>query len=199
MFRQQRSPLAAALALVLLTGGTVAGGTAHAPLAPGSALEFLDRHWRRPIEPQGSPPTGFSPLETSLAPQSCGTCHPAQLSEWKTTLHATSMGPGLTGQLAELWRTEPESARLCLTCHAPLAEQQPENRAIFDAALQGQGSPVPPATFGDISASAPRPANSPRPARPRRGDFRMVRRGLRRSWRPSSARAAISSTAMASR
>jgi hypothetical protein len=26
-----------------------------------------------------------------------------------------------------------------LTCHAPLAEQQPENRAIFDQALQGQG------------------------------------------------------------
>jgi hypothetical protein len=49
------------------------------------------------------------------------------------------MGPGVTGQLADLWPTDAESARLCLTCHAPLAEQQPENRAIFDAALQGQG------------------------------------------------------------
>jgi hypothetical protein len=49
------------------------------------------------------------------------------------------MGPGVTGQLAELWRTDAESARLCLTCHAPLAEQQPENRAIFDAGLRGQG------------------------------------------------------------
>lgn len=74
-----------------------------------------------------------------MTPQSCGTCHPAQLSDWKTALHARSMGPGVTGQLVELWRTDPESARLCLTCHAPLAEQQPENRAIFDAALQGQG------------------------------------------------------------
>jgi hypothetical protein len=39
----------------------------------------------------------------------------------------------------ELWRSDPESARLCLTCHAPLAEQQPENRAIFDNGLQGDG------------------------------------------------------------
>jgi len=134
-----RSPLAAALALVVLMGGTVAGGTARTPLATRSVLEFLDRHWRQPIAPQGSPPPGFSPLEASMAPQSCGTCHPAQLSDWKTTLHARSMGPGVTGQLAELWRTDPESARLCLTCHAPLAEQQPEHRAIFDQALQGQG------------------------------------------------------------
>jgi hypothetical protein len=49
------------------------------------------------------------------------------------------MGPGVTGQLADLWPTDAEAARLCVTCHAPLAEQQPENRAIFDAGLQGQG------------------------------------------------------------
>ncbi len=49
------------------------------------------------------------------------------------------MGPGVTGQLKELWRTDPESAGLCLTCHAPLAEQQPLNGAIFDATLQSQG------------------------------------------------------------
>jgi hypothetical protein len=49
------------------------------------------------------------------------------------------MGPGVTGQLADLWRSDPESARLCLTCHAPLAEQQPDNRDVFDAALQREG------------------------------------------------------------
>ncbi len=112
----------------------------HAPPIDRSSVhEFLTRHWRRPIPPQGTPPSRFSPLEASLAPQSCGSCHPAQLSDWRTTLHAKSMGPGVTGQLTELWQTEPESARLCLTCHAPLAEQQPENRRVFDAALQGQG------------------------------------------------------------
>ena len=139
MFPGLWSPLAVAVVLVLLMGGAVAGDTARASVDRRSVQEFLSRHWRRPIAPQGPPPAGFSPLEASLAPQSCGTCHPAQLSDWRTALHAKSMGPGLTGQMVELWRTDAESARLCLTCHAPLAEQQPENRAIFDAALQSQG------------------------------------------------------------
>lgn len=139
MLPGSRVPLAAALVLVLLTSGAVAGDTARPAFETRSIREFLDGHWRRPIPPQGPPPGGFSPLEASLAPQSCGACHPAQLADWKTSLHAKSMGPGLTGQLVELWRSDAESARLCLTCHAPLAEQQPENRAIFDSALQGQG------------------------------------------------------------
>jgi len=139
MFPGLRSPLPVAAVLVLLTGGSVAGDAARPPIDRSSVHEFLSRHWRRPIAPQGVPPSRFSPLEASLAPRSCGSCHPAQLSDWKTTLHARSMGPGVIGQLVELWRTDPESARLCLTCHAPLAEQQPENRAIFDAALQGEG------------------------------------------------------------
>jgi hypothetical protein len=110
-------------------------------LAPDKAAirGFVSRHWKRPIPPQGPPPAAFSALEASLAPQGCGTCHPAQLADWKTSFHAASMGPGMTGQLVEMWRTDAESARLCLTCHAPLAEQQPENQAIFDEALQRQG------------------------------------------------------------
>jgi hypothetical protein len=139
MFPGLRSPLAVAAALALLTGAAVAGDAARRTIDKSSVDEFLTRHWRRPIAPQGVPPFRFSPLEASLAPQSCGTCHPAQLSDWSTTLHAKSMGPGVKGQLADLWRTDAESARLCLTCHGPLAEQQPENRGIFDAALQGQG------------------------------------------------------------
>jgi hypothetical protein len=138
MFSALRSPLTAA-ALVLLAGVAFAGDAARVSLDGSSVHDFLRRHWRRPIAAQGTPPARFSPLEASLAPQSCGTCHPAQLSDWRTALHAKSMGPGVTGQLVELWRADPESARLCLTCHAPLAEQQPENRAIFDAALQRQG------------------------------------------------------------
>lgn len=129
----------AVAALFLLTGAAVAGDNALSSVNRKSAREFLNRHWQRPIPPQGGPPSSFSPLEASLAPQSCGTCHPAQLSDWRTTLHAKSMGPGLAGQLVDLWRTDPESVRLCLSCHAPLAEQQPENRAIFDATLHGQG------------------------------------------------------------
>jgi hypothetical protein len=48
-----------------------------------------------------------------------------QLADWKTTLHARSIGPGVSGQLAEMRRTDPATARLCLTCHAPLTEQHP--------------------------------------------------------------------------
>ena len=139
MFPGVRSPLTVAVVLVLLGGLTAASDRAPSSFEGVSVQEFLSRHWRRPIAPQGVPLARFAPLEASLAPQSCGTCHPAQLSDWRTAHHAKSMGPGVTGQLAELWRTDAESARLCLTCHAPLAEQQPENRAIFDAALHGQG------------------------------------------------------------
>jgi len=123
----------------LFAGVAFAGEAARVPLDRTSVHDFLRPHWRRPVAAQGAPPARFSPLEASLATQSCGTCHPAQLSDWKTSLHAKGMRPGVTGQLVELWRTDGESARLCLTCHAPLAEQQPENRAIFDAALQRQG------------------------------------------------------------
>ncbi|MEK7837432.1 MAG: multiheme c-type cytochrome, partial [candidate division NC10 bacterium] len=54
-----------------------------------------------------------------------GVCHPAQLADWKTSLHAGAMGPGVAGQLVEMARSDPETARECLSCHAPLAEQQP--------------------------------------------------------------------------
>ena len=49
------------------------------------------------------------------------------------------MGSGVAGQLKVLWKSDPESARLCLTCHIPLAEQEPERREIFDARLMSQG------------------------------------------------------------
>jgi hypothetical protein len=139
MFSLLRSQVVIAAAIALLTGAAFGGDASRGQLDNRSISEFLDRHWRRPIAPQGAPPVRFSPLEASLTPQSCGTCHPAQHADWSTALHAKSMGPGVTGQLKELWTTDPESARLCLTCHAPLAEQQPENRPIFDAALQSQG------------------------------------------------------------
>ena len=83
--------------------------------------EFLDRHWRRPLAPQGPPPARFSPLEASLQPEACGTCHPVQLADWKSSLHAASMAPGVAGQLVEMLESDPPSALSCFTCHAPLA------------------------------------------------------------------------------
>ncbi len=138
MSPRPRSPLIVA-SVALLAGIAVAGDGGRAPIDSTSVRELLGRYWQRPITPQGAPPPGFSALEASLAPESCGTCHPAQHADWRTTLHARSMGPGIAGQLKDLWMGDRESARLCLTCHAPLAEQQPERRAIFDARLMSQG------------------------------------------------------------
>ena len=134
--------------LALVAVGAVARADSVAPGAiSGTEKDFLARHWRRPIAPQGPAPGAFSPLERSLAPESCGTCHPAQLADWKTTLHSRSMGPGVVGQLVEMKRTDPDGARSCLTCHAPLGEQAeriegPRGLAAnpsFDAGLERQG------------------------------------------------------------
>jgi hypothetical protein len=137
-----RWPLAG-LGIVLVAGGV---GLAGVPVT-GTDHQFLVRHWRLPVPPQGPAPPHFSSLERSLDPQSCGTCHPLQLADWKTSLHARSMGPGVAGQLAEMQRADPATARLCLTCHAPLTEQHPVRtlgetlvaNPDFDHRLQRQG------------------------------------------------------------
>ncbi|MBI4592683.1 MAG: hypothetical protein HY728_00570 [Candidatus Rokubacteria bacterium] len=109
--------------------------------------EFLGRHWRRPIPPQGRPPARFTPIEASLQPESCGTCHPAQLADWRTSLHSKSMGPGVAGQLVEMVESDPATALSCLACHAPLGEQAPlvaegerfKKNPVFDAGLRDRG------------------------------------------------------------
>src|SRR5204862_170851 len=85
----------------------------------------------------GPAPARFTPLEASLAPEACGTCHPAQLADWRTSIHAAAMGPGVAGQLAELRVRDPTTALGCQNCHAPVAVQMPlvpsplaENRGV---------------------------------------------------------------------
>ena len=120
---------------------------ALAAAATPSVEDFVRRHWRGPLPPQGPPPARFSPVEASLAPEACGTCHPAQLADWRTSLHARTMGPGVTGQLVEMLASEPANALACYTCHAPLAEQRPllgadakhARNPAYDASLSGQG------------------------------------------------------------
>jgi hypothetical protein len=138
--------------LVFLLGAVLGlalpGSAAQQRWSPAEQREFLARHWRLPIPPQGKPPTRFSPLEASLQPESCGACHPAQFADWQTSLHAKAMGPGVIGQLEEMVENDPASALHCYTCHAPLTEQQEKvddgkggytvNR-IFDAKLQTSG------------------------------------------------------------
>lgn len=144
--------LLATLLLGLLAGS--GGSRAAAPEATGAEAvqAFLDRHWTVPVPLQGPPPSRFSSLEASLAADACGACHAPQYADWKTSLHSQSMGPGVRGQTLGMVEEDPETARQCYTCHAPLSEQQEILPGVdrlgfaglvenphFDRVLQGQG------------------------------------------------------------
>lgn len=149
MSRPQGPLLLASLLLALGPSAHPAAGDGGSGPGPITAAEeaFLERHWRMPLAPQGDPPATFAPIERSLAPADCGTCHPSQYADWQGSIHARSMGPGVAGQLVEMARRDPAGARGCLVCHAPLAEQSPlvrgaaglEANPAFDTALQGHG------------------------------------------------------------
>src|SRR5688572_19280934 len=78
---RMRFRLVLCAALVLLVG--CAAGV-MAPMSARDVEDFVARHWRSPLAPQGPPPAASSALEASLAPEACGACHPAQLADWKT-------------------------------------------------------------------------------------------------------------------
>ncbi|NMG16113.1 multiheme c-type cytochrome [Aromatoleum bremense] len=105
------------------------GPDPRSPPSPAAAppvdnQSFLERHWQRPLAPQGAAPAAFSPLEASLDPAACGQCHTPQFEDWQTTLHSKAMGPGLVGQLQEMDADAVDDHQACLRCHAPLAEQE---------------------------------------------------------------------------
>ena len=148
MSRIPRRLVAISVLLAIFAAPRSAPAEARRPSPPPRAeQDFIDRHWRRPIAPQGEPPERFSPVERSLLPVSCGACHPVQFADWRASGHSKSMGPGIAGQLAEMSRSDPPSARSCLGCHAPLAEQAdyiPGPTGLmpnpaFDATLRQQG------------------------------------------------------------
>ena len=140
--------LLSGVVLLLMPAGSPARGDGASPRGPSAAEEqFLERHWHMPIPLQGPPPATFSTVEQSLAPKDCGTCHPIQFEDWRGSIHARSMGPGVAGQLVEMAKRDPAGARACLLCHAPLAEQSPVTRSAdgvapnpaFDPALPREG------------------------------------------------------------
>jgi hypothetical protein len=168
---------------VTLWPSALAGALLLAALVPpalvgGAPSDFVRRHWHQPLAAQGPPPAGFSPLEASLEPASCGRCHPLQYGDWRQSTHAAASGPGVAGQLVEMWRREPATASGCYACHAPLAEQRPRRRApggfednpSFVPALAASGVPCaachvrghqrfgPPRRDGSLASRAPRAA-----------------------------------------
>ena len=134
------------LAGLLLLAITSAGQKQQSPIEQAE-LEFLKKHWQVPIPLQGKPPAGWSESETSLAPETCGGCHPQQFQDWRTSIHSRAMGPGLLGQTPTLLKNDPATAIVCYACHAPLTEQQEvvsigsgtRRNARFDSGLQSHG------------------------------------------------------------
>ncbi len=139
------------LALLILLPAALACERETSPPPAASRLEretvlgpFLSRHWLLPVPGQGAPPAGWSAVEVSLDPALCGVCHPQQLADWRTSLHAHAYSPGFAGQLLEGGLAEPSQLRACQTCHAPLEEQQPFGPTLaasdsLDPALRSQG------------------------------------------------------------
>jgi hypothetical protein len=148
-----------------------------AALAAEPVADFVRRHWKAPLARQGPTPKGWSALEASLAPKDCGTCHPVQYGDWRTSVHAAAMGPGIAGQLDEMAASDPAAAQECYVCHAPLAEQAPATRSraglvsnqAFDAGLRREGVVCaachvrghqrfgPPRRDGSLASATPRP------------------------------------------
>ncbi|MBK1615946.1 hypothetical protein CKO44_21055 [Rubrivivax gelatinosus] len=120
--------LAALLLLGLAAGGAGAGDAVDA---------FLARHWQQPLAPQGAPPAAWPAREASLAPEDCAACHPQQHAQWRGSLHARTMGPGIAWQLALM---TPDKGERCLRCHAPLAEQ----KALLARTLGWANAPASP-------------------------------------------------------
>lgn len=130
---------------------------------------FLKRHWAQPVAPQGKPPKSFSALEASLKPSACGTCHQRQWEDWKTSLHAHAMGPGIMGQLVNIHPEDTSSLRDCTRCHAPLAEQE----ASLIKRLRGKKSADALHEQGLVCAACHVRKNvryGPSPAIPKHGD-----------------------------
>lgn len=136
-----------AAAAVLLIAAILAAGQRQRDWTDKAQLDFLKKHWQTPVPSQGQPPANFSELESSLNPESCGTCHPSQFEDWKTTIHSRSVGPGLLGQTPSFLLDDPDTAAMCYTCHAPLSEQQEilgtgsvtRKNPRYDVSLQKRG------------------------------------------------------------
>ena len=162
--------------IILVLAASLVSLAVGATAQTQTVADFVARHWRAPLPPQGSPPATFSPLEASLAPEACGSCHPTQLADWRTSLHSRTMGPGVSGQLVGMHREAPGDALGCYTCHAPLAEQRPflsardghAKNPVYDPALASHGLVCaachvraherfgPPRRDGSLASAGPR-------------------------------------------
>lgn len=110
---------------------------------PGHGNDLERGIFGESIMPQGAPPKGLTPAQSSLDAKRCSRCHNQQARDWKGSLHAGAGSPGLTAQLLEMERRGAwQSLQSCQRCHNPLAEQSPvlsatQRGATQDGAKQG--------------------------------------------------------------
>ena len=104
--------------------------------------DFVKDHFRYPLPPMGEAPKSYRGAERSLSPEHCGSCHPEQYKQWRTTLHARAMSPGVYGQLVDMWKANPGGAQSCNECHAPLAEQQKRAKLGAGSSAEWRKNPV---------------------------------------------------------
>ncbi|MCB9764149.1 MAG: hypothetical protein H6739_30540 [Alphaproteobacteria bacterium] len=70
----------------------------------------------------------------------CGVCHQALYEEWRTSVHAHAWTDRqFQGELAK----DPEVGWVCLNCHTPAADQQPERVTATGAIRAPQRTPNP--------------------------------------------------------
>ncbi len=83
-------------------------------------LLLMGALWESPRVPAGaSAPTGLAGMQAS----DCGSCHQEIYKEWQVSIHAhawTDM------QFQKELNKDPDVAWLCMNCHTPAADQQPE-------------------------------------------------------------------------
>ena len=124
-----------------MLAGLVAAAWSAGPVAAE------DEFWGLPIPHQGEPPAEIVELTKSLNAGVCGLCHVRRYEEWRGSLHARAVGPGLLGQLPPMGVDE---AADCLTCHAPREEQQ--ERILF-----GSSQPEPESVIAALAFLAQAP------------------------------------------
>lgn len=130
--------------------------------ALGADDDFLQRHWS---EPTAGDTEGWGPVEATLLPGACGSCHPEQLRDWTGSRHSLAMGAGVVLQLME----NPSLEASCRTCHAPLAEQAadaPEPQLLRHSGLSCAACHI---RDGEVFGPPPRSAPSEVEPLPHRG------------------------------
>lgn len=100
---------------------------------------------------QGEPPAALAPAQASLSPRQCARCHAKQWREWRGSIHAQAVSPGLLAQILPMAHAgRHATVESCQRCHAPLAEQRAAIRtkgqktgytknSAFDPVLRGAG------------------------------------------------------------